>query len=187
MTAAELNPQLRRLIDARLEAIDRILSHGQVSWSERRSIVGEVETQIYELLARHSPQPQEEDVLTILASLDPPESYLPEQADSGPAGIQPEPAWRQVPGQATRLVVRYIPVAAGIVALVIVNCVIVAIIAASEGVLPWIITLGTLAWLNYVGIRRFRAWSVTRHGPILNDLRQSLAAWLMPKSSAPAT
>ena len=62
MTAAELNPELRNLIDARLEAIDRILLRAETGWSERRNIVDEVETQIYELLARRGPAPSEADV-----------------------------------------------------------------------------------------------------------------------------
>ena len=73
MTAAELNPELRKLIDARLDAIDRILVTAQVSWSERRSIVGEVETQIFELLARRGQIPALEDVLAVIESLDPPD------------------------------------------------------------------------------------------------------------------
>ena len=65
MTAAELNPELRNLIDTRLEAIDRILLRAETGWSERRSIVDEVETQIYELLARRGPAPSEADVLAV--------------------------------------------------------------------------------------------------------------------------
>ena len=73
MTAADLNPELRNLIDARLDAIDHILIRAQIAWSERRSIVGEVETQIFELLARRSEMPMQEDVTAVLDSLHPKE------------------------------------------------------------------------------------------------------------------
>src|SRR5687767_10494077 len=131
MTAAELNPSLRKLIDTRLEAIDRILSTAEIAWSERRSIVGEVETQIYELIARRSEMPAEEDVLTVLASLDPPEAYIPDErhdrlAGASATGNPAEPNWRQVPGQAYGLAVRFIPVAAGVVALVVGNFIVLA-------------------------------------------------------------
>jgi hypothetical protein len=192
MTAAELNPELRKLIDARLESIDRNLSRAQISWSERRSIVGEVETQIFELLARRGPLPTQEDVLAVLASLDPPESYIPEDlrdwpADAPAAGRLPRVEWAQLPKRTAGLVVRFIPVAVGVAALVIANCVVIVIIAASEEVIPWIVTLGALAWLNYAGIRRFRAWSATHQGNFLDELRHSLAAWLLSPNGARAT
>jgi hypothetical protein len=79
MSAAELNPEFRNLIDARLDAIERILLRVQVSYSERRHILGEVETQIFELLARRSANPGSQDVLAVLDSLDPPEAYIPEE------------------------------------------------------------------------------------------------------------
>jgi hypothetical protein len=188
MTAAELNPSLRKLIDARLEAIDRILISAQISWSERRSIVGEVETQIYELLARRSQVPVQEDVLAVLASLDPPESYIPDELREGlaAAATNSGPDWRQVPEQTYRLVVRIIPGAVGVVALVVANVVILVIIAASEGVIPWMVTLGGLAWLNYAGVRRFRAFASQCRGPLLDEMRHSLAAWLAPRNGATA-
>ena len=37
MTASDLQPDLRALIDARLDTIDQILIRAQVPWSERRS------------------------------------------------------------------------------------------------------------------------------------------------------
>ena len=75
MTSADLHPELRRQIELRLESIDLVLAGAQVSWSERRSIVGEVETQIYELLARRGADPTHDDVMAVLNSLDPAESY----------------------------------------------------------------------------------------------------------------
>lgn len=189
MTAAELNPELRNLIDARLDAIDRSLIRAQVAWSDRRSIVGEVETQVFELLARRSPTPTQEDVLAILASLDPPEAYIPEElrdrpADTGAPATPPRSKWRLLPLRTVRRVAQWGVCA---VALVIVNGIIVAVIAATEGVVPWLVTLGCLAWLNYDGMRRFRAWSATRTGYFVDDLRQSLGTWLLAKNGAQAT
>ena len=91
--------------------------------------------------------PAAEDVLAVLASLDPPEAYIPDElrdrlAEAPAAGIPAGPDWRQLPGQAYQLVVGFLPGAVGVVALVIVNCVVVLIIAVSEGVLPWLVTLG---------------------------------------------
>jgi len=64
------------LIDTRLEIIDRILRKRMMR-SERLAIVQEVEAQIQELLADLDPQEvTREDVLRVLAKLDPPEAYL---------------------------------------------------------------------------------------------------------------
>ena len=67
----------RTLIDARLDAIDRALL-GRVSRAERLDVVGEVESRIGELLHARcgSSEPSREDVLAVLAQLDPPEAYL---------------------------------------------------------------------------------------------------------------
>lgn len=190
MTAAELNPELRKLIDLRLDAIDRILARGEVTWSERRSIVGEVETQIFELLARRGESPNEEDLRAVLDSLDPPESYLPEELRDQPSSAPVEPSqasWSQLPSRAARRMRETCRVAACVAGVVIVNWIVIAIIAVSEGVIPWLVTLGGLAWLNYAALRRFRSWSATSQGSLLGDLRQSLAVWLMPKNGATAT
>lgn len=191
MTAAELNPELRNVIDARLDAIDQALVRAQVPWSERRSIVGEVETQVFELLARRSALPALEDVLSVLASLDPPESYIPEElrdrpADAAAAATSPprQPRWQLVP---LRTIQRMGQWGLSAVALVIVNGIVIAIIAATDGVVPWLVTLGVLGWLNYTGVRKIRAWSTTHRGNLLDSLRYSLGAWLMPKDGAQAT
>jgi hypothetical protein len=81
MTTArtDLDAPLQGLIDARLDAIDRVLLRAGVSRGERCSIVEEVETQVYEILARRTEgEPARADVLAVLASLDPPEAYAPE-------------------------------------------------------------------------------------------------------------
>lgn len=79
MSSLELNPELRSLIDARLEEIERILLRVPMSYSERRNILGEVEIHIYELLSRRSEPINHELVQAVLASLDPAEAYIPEE------------------------------------------------------------------------------------------------------------
>jgi hypothetical protein len=189
MTAAELNPDLRNMIDARLEAIDRVLVRAQTGWSERRSIVGEVETQIFELLARRSPAPTAEDVQAVLDSLDPPDAWVPEGLRQDLAGAAAAPApprtsWLRV-GQ--REIQRAVKWGLWLTALVVVNGTIVMVMVASHGVVPWLVTLGGLAWLNYAAVRRLRAWSATHPGGLLDHLRHSLAAWLLPKNGTATT
>jgi hypothetical protein len=78
-TGTELEARLQDMIDARLDAIDRVLLRAGVSRGERRRIVDEVEAQVYELLARRAAgDPTRADVAAVLDSLDPPEAYAPE-------------------------------------------------------------------------------------------------------------
>jgi hypothetical protein len=81
---------LQPLIDSRLDTIDRMLL-GRLPRAERLEIVHEVETQIFELLTERAGEPTREDILAVLARLDPPEAYMPEQAESHPsaAGVHP--------------------------------------------------------------------------------------------------
>ncbi|MFO0808834.1 MAG: hypothetical protein U0746_09445 [Gemmataceae bacterium] len=80
-TATELEAPVRDLIDGRLDAVDRVLLHAGTPRSERREIVGEVEAQIFEMLARRGDAPARADVLAVLSQLDPPESYAPDGFD----------------------------------------------------------------------------------------------------------
>ncbi|MDG3004201.1 hypothetical protein [Paludisphaera mucosa] len=88
MSTAEMSATMnstRMLIDARLDAIDRALL-GRVSRAERMDVVGEVESRIDELLReRVGPgrEPSRDDVLAVLARIDPPEAYL------GDEGVEP--------------------------------------------------------------------------------------------------
>ena len=71
-----LSEVCQSLIDARLDTIDRMLM-GHVPRSDRTAIVGEIESQIHELLAGYDPETiSREDVLDVLRRLDPPEAYL---------------------------------------------------------------------------------------------------------------
>ncbi|MGL4420277.1 MAG: hypothetical protein ACRCZF_06410 [Gemmataceae bacterium] len=72
----ELAPSLQRLIDLRLDAVDRHLLDARMPRSERREILSAVEDQVYELLSRcQADEPSREDVLKVLAAMDPPEAY----------------------------------------------------------------------------------------------------------------
>ena len=80
ITSVRIPDTLQTLIDSRLDTIDRMLV-GRLPRSERLEIVREVESQIFELLQeRSSDDTSREDVLAVLARLDPPEAYLPEES-----------------------------------------------------------------------------------------------------------
>ena len=77
--ASPLTDALQSLVDARLDTIDRMLL-GRVNRQDRLSIVREVESQIFDLLqGRDGESLDRDDVLAVLARLDPPEAYLPEE------------------------------------------------------------------------------------------------------------
>lgn len=81
LTAGLAGP-LQQLIDERLDTIDRALLMAGIVRDERRATVAEVESQIHEMLSQRAPEgPQRADVLAVLGRLDPPEAYLPEEAN----------------------------------------------------------------------------------------------------------
>ncbi len=84
IASIHVSESLQELIDCRLDTIDRMLL-GRLPRSERVEIVREVESQIFELLGeRNSDELTREAVLAVLARLDPPEAYLPDEASSDP-------------------------------------------------------------------------------------------------------
>lgn len=96
---AGLTPPLQQMIDERLDTIDRVLLMAGVARDERRTTVAEVESQIHEMLSQRSADPQRADVLSVLARLDPPEAYVPEEGMAGVARLSaarplPGPAWQ---------------------------------------------------------------------------------------------
>ncbi len=94
MVATEISSEAQALIDARLDTIDRMLL-GRVPRSERLGIVREVESQIHDLLADTGAEgPTREDVLVVLARLDPPEAYLGDEDLK--ASLRPE-RWPPAP------------------------------------------------------------------------------------------
>ncbi len=77
-TMVEQSEQVQALIDARLDTIERMLL-GRMPRGERLAVVRDVELQIQEMLdSRGGEQATREDVLAILARLDPPEAFLAE-------------------------------------------------------------------------------------------------------------
>jgi len=82
VTTAQISDSLQTLIDSRLDTIERMLL-GRIPRQDRLAIVREVESQIHELLqANDSEELTREDVLAVLARLDPPEAYIPEESES---------------------------------------------------------------------------------------------------------
>lgn len=79
LATERLPRHLQRLIDARLDTIDRMLL-GRLPRADRLAVAREVEGQVYDLLGeRPGHELDREDVLAVLAQLDPPEAYLPEE------------------------------------------------------------------------------------------------------------
>jgi len=93
VATTDLSRSTQHLIDSRLDTIDRMLLW-RVSRQERLEIVREVEAQIFEQLhERGTEEFSRDDVLAVLARLDPPEAYLPEEE----GGLGPVPS-RRSPG-----------------------------------------------------------------------------------------
>jgi hypothetical protein len=248
MTAAELNPEFRTLIDARLDAIEQILLRVQVSYSERRHIVGEVESQIFELLSRRGDSPTREDIGAVLDSLDPPEAYVPEELRGklGEPAVGLSAAKPKGPRASKLAVISAvlvalllligIPVLAtshsrdtadiafsfglnlflanvlGIVALVrvlrsggrlrgvpfalfaviafplcLINAAAILLVIATQGVLPWMITIAGLVYLNYLGVRWLWRLLNERYATIANALRGDVAGWFAPRNGIQPT
>jgi hypothetical protein len=81
VATARISDSVQTLIDSRLDTIDRMLL-GRLSRQDRLAIVREVESQIHELIqARDADELTREHVLAVLARLDPPEAYLPDETE----------------------------------------------------------------------------------------------------------
>jgi len=75
--------EVRRQIDAYLDAIDRVLSASGMTRGERRNVTDDVETQIQEMLAARAGElPTVADIEAVLSSLDPPEAYASVRAET---------------------------------------------------------------------------------------------------------
>lgn len=80
-----LSPDLERLIDERLDAVDRILSLSRTARSERMQILDDLGSQIRDrLAAKNTEEPTRADLLAVFAELDPPEAYLDEEVSVSP-------------------------------------------------------------------------------------------------------
>ena len=87
VATAQISESLQTLIDSRLDTIDRMLL-GRLSRQDRLAIVREVESQIHELLQeRDADELTREDVLAVLARLDPPEAYIPDETEGEPVSL----------------------------------------------------------------------------------------------------
>jgi hypothetical protein len=85
-TTVQLPRTLAVLIESRLDTIDRMLL-GRMARGDRLAIVREVESQVYDLLAEcETAELTRDDVLAVLARLDPPEAYLAEEPPDDAAG-----------------------------------------------------------------------------------------------------
>lgn len=88
VATAQISESLQTLIDSRLDTIDRMLL-GRLSRQERLAIVTEVESQIHELLhANDADELTREGVLAVLARLDPPEAFIPDEIDGEQVSAQ---------------------------------------------------------------------------------------------------
>jgi hypothetical protein len=100
VATVRISESLQLLIDSRLDTIDRMLL-GRLSRQDRQAIVREVESQIHELIqASDADELTREDVLAVLARLDPPEAYLPDENEGEPVSVH-----RTIPVRAQRPVV----------------------------------------------------------------------------------
>jgi hypothetical protein len=100
VATVRISESLQLLIDSRLDTIDRMLL-GRLSRQDRQAIVREVESQIHELIqASDADELTREDVLAVLARLDPPEAYLPDETEGEPVSVH-----RTIPVRAQRPVV----------------------------------------------------------------------------------
>jgi hypothetical protein len=85
------NPDVERRINEHLEAIDRALAAKGVLLTERRSVTGDVEAQIRDMLAEKAGgAPTAADVEGVLLKLDAPESYA-EDAEGALPAVAAEP------------------------------------------------------------------------------------------------
>lgn len=100
VATAQISESLQTLIDSRLDTVDRMLL-GRLSRRDRLAIVREVESQIHELLQTSDAEElTREDVLGVLAQLDPPEAYLSDETEGEPVSVR-----RTIPVRAQRPVV----------------------------------------------------------------------------------
>jgi hypothetical protein len=83
---------IQRMIDCRLDTLDRLLIGSGVSRAERVDVVQSVEDQIHELVDRKSNgEPTREVVVEVLGELDPPEAYVQDWygVSTSDTGIRP--------------------------------------------------------------------------------------------------
>ena len=167
IAATPLTDSLQSLIDARLDTIDRMLL-GRVNRHDRLAIVREVESQIFDLLeGREAGSLDRDDVLAVLARLDPPEAYLPDEDSTvaRPARVSASP--RGIPTSGEPQAGR-IGFAAGILGILSLSMTClgypVALGLGSESILLAAAVLGLIAGVQavvFAAVGRLRgAWSL---------------------------
>lgn len=170
----QLSESLQKLIDSRLDTIDRMLL-GRLSRQDRLTIVREVESQIHELLSeRNSDELTREDVLAVLARLDPPEAYLAEEFESHDASTRVRTTSQTTP--VTRRSNRRTALTSGLLGLAALTLVVIVypalyMIALTEqsqilalvfcgGTLAFAIPAGVLGLVLGIYSRKNGAWAV---------------------------
>jgi hypothetical protein len=144
-----LSDTLQALVDARLDTIDRMLL-GRVNRHDRLAIVREVESQIFDLLrGRDADSLGRDDVLSVLAGLDPPEAYLPDEDESafepGLARLPTPPRALRPPAGAQG----WLPLASGVLGIVSVATFFLStllVFGTNVG------ELGELVWFGSIGL-----------------------------------
>ena len=77
MISVDMPVSLRQMIDARLDNIERALITQSMGRGDRQQILSAIEDQILEMLCQFAgEEPTRDDVLSVLAKLDPPEAYM---------------------------------------------------------------------------------------------------------------
>lgn len=76
MNALQLSAEAQSLLDAHLDAVERVLLDAGLARSERQAICDEIQAQARDMLeARGAAPPTVEDMRAVLITMDPPESY----------------------------------------------------------------------------------------------------------------
>jgi hypothetical protein len=77
MISVDMPVALRQMIDARLDNVERALMTQFMGRGDRQQILSAIEDQILEMLGQSAgEEPTRDDLLNVLAKLDPPEAYL---------------------------------------------------------------------------------------------------------------
>lgn len=77
MITTGISGELREIVDARLDYVERALMSKGMGRGERREILAAIEDQILVMLGNiDGDEPTRDDLLRVLAQLDPPEAYL---------------------------------------------------------------------------------------------------------------
>lgn len=85
MNALQLPAEAQSLLDAHLDAVERVLLDAGLSRSERQAICDEIQAQARDMLeARGGAAPTMEDVGAVLAAMDPPDSYRESAVPTAP-------------------------------------------------------------------------------------------------------